>query len=126
MFGAALFWIAGILFELPRDRNKNFQKVLTFGLLQDIERMLCHTQSSLSLSGFRTRKGDFFKFCIGIYCLFTGEIIMGQTDLQFKNDLRKELILFKEMLKLLDDKRLDELREKLTDNIDRINASLQD
>lgn len=88
--------------------------------------MLCHTQSSLSLSGFRTRKGDFFKFCIGIYCLFTGEIIMGQTDLQFKNDLRKELILFKEMLKLLDDKRLDELREKLTDNIDRINASLQD
>lgn len=51
---------------------------------------------------------------------------MGQTDLQFKNDLRKELILFKEMLKLLDDKRLDELREKLTDNIDRINASLQD
>lgn len=36
MFGAALFWIAGILFELPRDRNKNFQKVLTFGLLQDI------------------------------------------------------------------------------------------
>ena len=48
------------------------------------------------------------------------------TDIQFKDELRKELIMYKEYLKLLDNNDLQTLREKFVENIDRINASLQD
>ena len=51
---------------------------------------------------------------------------MGQTDIQFKDDLRKELLLYKQIIKLLDKGELDELRELVESNIERVNASLQD
>ncbi|MCM1329752.1 MAG: hypothetical protein NC253_09975 [Ruminococcus sp.] len=51
---------------------------------------------------------------------------MGQTDIQFKNDLRKELLLYKQILKYLDKGELDELRELVESNIERVNAALQD
>lgn len=51
---------------------------------------------------------------------------MGQTDIQFKNDLRKELLVYKQMLKLIDTDNIDELRQLIQDNIERINAALQD
>lgn len=50
----------------------------------------------------------------------------GQTDIQFKDELRKELIMYKEYLRLLENNDTEILKEKFEENIDRINASLQD
>ncbi len=51
---------------------------------------------------------------------------MGYTDLQFKNDLRKELIMYREYLELLENNDLEKLKEKFNAEIKRIEASLQD
>lgn len=51
---------------------------------------------------------------------------MGQTDIQFKNDLRKELIMFERFLELLNTDKKDELREALEKEVKRINQTLQD
>lgn len=48
------------------------------------------------------------------------------TDLQFKDNLRKELIMYKEYLELLEEGNTDKLKKKFQDNIIRIEASLQD
>lgn len=48
------------------------------------------------------------------------------TDIQFKDDLRKELIMYKEYLELLEEGNTDKLKKKFQDNITRIEASLQD
>lgn len=48
------------------------------------------------------------------------------TDIQFKDELRKELIMYKEYLKLLESEDYDKLKEKFNDNIGRIIESLQD
>lgn len=48
------------------------------------------------------------------------------TDIQFKDNLRKELIMYKEYKKLAEENRLEELLEKFNANIERIEASLQD
>lgn len=48
------------------------------------------------------------------------------TDIQFKDDLRKELIMYKEYLELLEEGNTDKLKKKFQDNIARIEASLQD
>ena len=47
------------------------------------------------------------------------------TDLQFKDNLRKELIMYKEYLELLEVGNTDKLKKKFQDNITRIEASLQ-
>ena len=47
------------------------------------------------------------------------------TDIQFKDDLRKELIMYKEYLELLEEGNTDKLKKKFQDNITRIEASLQ-
>lgn len=51
---------------------------------------------------------------------------MGQTDIQFKDDLRKELIMLENFKKLAETNRVDELIEEIEKQIKRINASLQD
>ncbi len=51
---------------------------------------------------------------------------MGQTDIQFKDELRKELIMYKEYLQMLEDGDVNKLKEKFKVEIERINASLQD
>lgn len=48
------------------------------------------------------------------------------TDLQFKDNLRKELIMYKEYLELLEEGNTDKLKKKFQDNITRIEASLQE
>lgn len=48
------------------------------------------------------------------------------TDIQFKDELRKELIMYQEYLELLDEDDKQKLRKKFLDNIKRIEASLQD
>lgn len=48
------------------------------------------------------------------------------TDIQYKDELRKELIMYKEYLQLLNDGDIERLKQKFQANIDRINASLQD
>lgn len=48
------------------------------------------------------------------------------TDIQFKDDLRKELIMYREYLDLLNNDEKEKLKKKFTDNIERIEASLQD
>lgn len=48
------------------------------------------------------------------------------TDIQFKDDLRKELMMYQEYLELLDNNETEKLRKKFTENIKRIEASLQD
>lgn len=50
----------------------------------------------------------------------------GQTDIQFKDDLRKDLRLFQRLLRLAENDTKDELIEELQAQIDRITASLQD
>ena len=47
------------------------------------------------------------------------------TDLQFKDNLRKELIMYKEYLELLEEGNTDKLKKKFQANITRIEASLQ-
>ena len=51
---------------------------------------------------------------------------MGQTDIQFKDDLRKDLILFERLKELAEADRKEELIKTLDKEINRINASLQD
>jgi len=48
------------------------------------------------------------------------------TDIQFKDELRKELIMYREYLDLLDKDEKEKLRKKFEDNITRIKASLED
>lgn len=48
------------------------------------------------------------------------------TDIQFKDELRKELMMYQEYLELLDNDEKEKLRKKFTENIKRIEASLQD
>ena len=48
------------------------------------------------------------------------------TDIQFKDDLRKELMMYKDYLELLENSEYEKLKKKFQDNIARINASLQD
>ncbi len=51
---------------------------------------------------------------------------MGQTDIQFKDDLRKDLIMLERFYKLAEADKKSELLEELSKEIARINASLQD
>ena len=51
---------------------------------------------------------------------------MGQTDIQFKDELRKDLIRYEEFLELINEGDIDRLKRKITAEIERINASLQD
>lgn len=51
---------------------------------------------------------------------------MGQTDIQFKDNLRKDLITFKHLQELLKAGKKEELEKALQQEIERINASLQD
>ena len=48
------------------------------------------------------------------------------TDIQFKDDLRKELLMYQDYLELLENGETEKLRKKFEDNIKRINESLQD
>jgi len=48
------------------------------------------------------------------------------TDIQYKDELRKELLMYKDYLQLLNDEEIEKLKKKFEDNIERINASLQD
>lgn len=48
------------------------------------------------------------------------------TDIQFKDDLRKELIMYEDYLDLLKNGEIEKLKKKFDDNIKRINESLQD
>lgn len=48
------------------------------------------------------------------------------TDIQYKDQLRKDLILYEKWMKLLTNGETDELKEELQAQIDRIKASLQD
>lgn len=50
----------------------------------------------------------------------------GLTDIQFKNDLRKELIMYREYLELLESGNTEKLKQKFQAEIERIEASLQD
>lgn len=50
----------------------------------------------------------------------------GLTDIQFKNDLRKELIMYREYLELLENGNIEKLKQKFQAEIERIEASLQD
>lgn len=51
---------------------------------------------------------------------------MEQTDIQFKDDLRKELIMLERFKKLAETDKKEELLEELEKEIKRINAGLQD
>lgn len=48
------------------------------------------------------------------------------TDIQFKDDLRKELMMYKDYLDLLESGDTEKLKKKFEDNIKRINESLRD
>lgn len=48
------------------------------------------------------------------------------TDIQFKDDLRKELMMYKDYLDLLESGDIEKLKKKFEDNINRISESLQD
>ena len=47
------------------------------------------------------------------------------TDLQFKDNLRKERLMYQEYLELLTSGDMEKLKKKFQDNITRIEASLQ-
>lgn len=47
------------------------------------------------------------------------------TDLQFKDNLRKERLMYQEYLELLTSGDTEKLKKKFQDNITRIEASLQ-
>lgn len=51
---------------------------------------------------------------------------MGQTDIQFKDELRKQQLMYERYKKLLLDGKTEELQEEFEKEIQRINASLQD
>lgn len=48
------------------------------------------------------------------------------TDIQYKDELRKERIMYQEYLELLENGEMEKLRKKFTENIKRIEASLRD
>lgn len=48
------------------------------------------------------------------------------TDLQYKDELRKELDILERRLELLKSQRYDELQKEFETDINRINKSLQD
>lgn len=48
------------------------------------------------------------------------------TDIQFKDDLRKELMMYEDYLELLENEEFEKLKKKFKNNIKRINESLQD
>lgn len=50
----------------------------------------------------------------------------GYTDIQFKNDLRKELLMYQDYLQLLKKGDYETLEQKFNNEIDRINKGLQD
>ncbi len=51
---------------------------------------------------------------------------MGQTDIQFKDNLRKDLITFKRLKELLEAGDKEAAAKVIEQEIERINASLQD
>ena len=51
---------------------------------------------------------------------------MGQNDIQFKDNLRKDLITFKHLKELLDADNKEALAKAIDQEIERINAGLQD
>lgn len=51
---------------------------------------------------------------------------MEQTDVQFKDDLRKDLIMLERFQELAEADKKEELLKELNKEIKRINASLQD
>lgn len=51
---------------------------------------------------------------------------MEISDIKFKDDLRKELLLYRQMTELLDGGEIEKLRRLIEKNIERVNASLQD
>lgn len=50
---------------------------------------------------------------------------MEESDIRFKDDLRKERIIYKRWLKLLNNGNMEELKQEIQEQIDRITASLQ-
>ena len=55
-----------------------------------------------------------------------GEEYNMPTDIQFKDDLRKEEIRIKNELELLENKEYDKLKKKLERDLKRVRESLQD
>ncbi len=51
---------------------------------------------------------------------------MEVTDIQFKDNLRKELIMLNHFKKLAESGKTEELIAEINEQIERINASLQD
>lgn len=51
---------------------------------------------------------------------------MGMSDAQFKDMLRRDLILFKRLKQLLEEDKKEEIKKAIKEEIDRINMSLQD
>ena len=50
---------------------------------------------------------------------------MGMSDLQFKDSLRKDLIMIEHFKELLEANKVEELRKAIEKQIERINQSLQ-
>lgn len=48
------------------------------------------------------------------------------TDIQFKNDLRKELIMYREYLELLENGDVEKLKQKFKAEMERIEETLRD
>lgn len=48
------------------------------------------------------------------------------TDIQFKDELRRQLITYREYLELIEENNIEKLKQKFNAEIERINASLQD
>ena len=55
-----------------------------------------------------------------------GEEYNMPTDIQFKDDLRKEEIRIENELELLENKEYDKLKKKLERDLNRVRESLQD
>ena len=55
-----------------------------------------------------------------------GEEYNMPTDIQFKDDLRKEEIRIENELELLENKEYDKLKKKLVRDLKRVRESLQD
>ena len=55
-----------------------------------------------------------------------GEEYNMSTDIQFKDDLRKEEIRIENELELLENKEYDKLKKKLERDLKRVRESLQD
>ena len=89
------------------------------------QKFLNELQSCNTLEDFQELVKKYVTICENQKWLFGGEI-MGQTDIQFKDNLRKDLITFKHLKELLDSDKKEELAKALDQEIERINASLQD